>query len=101
MNLYASPASSSLPTRKSWKGSVGNGPFLRRSRFCNLASWSVLPEYRFHSVRLLKALLAQHGYHFTDLAPSEKVESVNARFKFRYLDACSLIARISRGWIVT
>jgi hypothetical protein len=55
-------------------------------RFCNLASWSVLPEYRFHSVRLLKALLAQDGYHFTDLAPNERVESVNARFKFRYLD---------------
>jgi hypothetical protein len=58
----------------------------RVERFCNLASWSVLPEYRFHSVRLLKALLAQDGYHFTDLAPNEKVESVNARFKFRYLD---------------
>ena len=55
-------------------------------RFCNLGSWSVLPEYRLHSVRLLKALLAQDGYHFTDLAPSEKVESVNARLKFRYLD---------------
>src|ERR1700752_1285102 len=58
----------------------------RMERFCNLASWAVLPEYRFHSVRLLKALLAQDGYHFTDLAPNEKVESVNARFKFRYLD---------------
>ena len=55
-------------------------------RFCNLGSWSVLPEYRLHSVRLLRALLAQDGYHFTDLAPSEKVESVNARLKFRYLD---------------
>jgi hypothetical protein len=58
----------------------------RVERFCNLGSWSVLPEYRFHSVRLLTALLAQDGYHFTDLAPSQKVESVNARFKFRYLD---------------
>jgi hypothetical protein len=58
----------------------------RVERFCNLGSWCVLPEYRFHSVRLLKALLAQDGYHFTDLAPSEKVESVNARLKFRYLD---------------
>jgi len=62
----------------------------RVERFCNLASWSVLPEYRFHSVRLLKALLAQDGYHFTDLAPSEKVESVNARFKFRYLDTSAV-----------
>ena len=38
-----------------------------RESFCNLAGWCVLPEYRFHSVRLLKALLAQEGYHFTDL----------------------------------
>lgn len=58
----------------------------RVERFCNLASWSVLPEYRFHSIRLLKALLAQESYHFTDLAPNEKVEAVNARLKFRYLD---------------
>jgi hypothetical protein len=63
----------------------------RVERFCNLASWSVLPEYRFHSVRLLKALLAQDGYHFTDLAPNEKVESVNARFKFRYLDTSTAL----------
>jgi hypothetical protein len=56
------------------------------ARMCNLASWSVHPEYRIHSVRLLNALLAQDGYHFTDLSPSERVESVNARLKFRYLD---------------
>jgi hypothetical protein len=55
-------------------------------RFCNLASWYVLPEYRLHSVRLLRALLAQDGYHFTDLSPDEKVQTVNARLKFCYLD---------------
>ena len=58
----------------------------RMERFCNLASWAVLPHYRFHSIRLLKALLAQDGYHFTDLAPSDKVESVNTRLRFRYFD---------------
>src|SRR5215469_367323 len=58
----------------------------RVERICNLASWSVHHEYRMHSVRLVKALLAQDGYHFTDLSPSERVESVNARLKFRYLD---------------
>jgi hypothetical protein len=62
----------------------------RVERFCNLSTWYVLPEYRFHSVRLLKALLAQDGYHFTDLAPTEKVESVNARLKFRYLDTSAV-----------
>ena len=30
-------------------------------------------EHRFHSLRLLKALLAQDGYHFTDLSPSGNV----------------------------
>lgn len=58
----------------------------RRERICNLASWSVHPKYRIHSVRLLKALLDQGGYHFTDLSPNRTVESVNARLKFRYLD---------------
>lgn len=58
----------------------------RPERICNLASWAVHKDYRIHSVRLLKALLAQDGYHFTDLSPSERVESVNAGLKFRYLD---------------
>jgi hypothetical protein len=62
----------------------------RVERFCNLATWFVLPEYRFHSVRLLKALLAQDGYHFTDLSPVKKVESVNVRLKFRYLDTSAV-----------
>ena len=44
----------------------------RTERFCNLASWSVLPEFRLHSVRLLRALLAQDGYHFTDFAHRER-----------------------------
>jgi len=33
----------------------------RRERFCNLGAWCVLPSHRFHSIRLLKALLAQDG----------------------------------------
>ena len=45
----------------------------RRERFCNLGAWCVLPEFRFHALRLLKALLAQDGYHFTDLSPSGSV----------------------------
>ena len=63
----------------------------RRERFCNLGAWCVLPDYRLHSVRLLKALLAQPGYHFTDLSPSAKVESLNARLKFRYLDTSAVL----------
>ena len=31
----------------------------RRERFCNMGAWCVLPGYRVHGLRLLKALLAQ------------------------------------------
>ncbi len=64
-------------------------------RFCNLGAWCVRPEYRFHSIRLLKALLAQQGYHFTDLSPSGNVVKLNERLKFRALDtATALIPNI-------
>jgi hypothetical protein len=63
----------------------------RPERFCNLAAWCVLPEYRFYSVRLLKALLAQEGYHFTDLSPSGNVVALNERLKFRTLDTTSAL----------
>jgi len=62
-----------------------------KERFCNLASWSVLPDFRLHSVRLLKALLAQDGYHFTDFAPTGNVIPLNARLKFRFLDTSAVI----------
>jgi hypothetical protein len=57
-----------------------------RERFCCLGAWCVLPEYRFHSLRLLKALLAQEGYQFTDLSPSPAVAALNSRLGFRFLD---------------
>ena len=49
----------------------------RRERFCNLGAWCVLPDYRLHSLRLLKAALSQKGYHFTDLSPSGNVIGIN------------------------
>lgn len=58
----------------------------RRERFCGLGAWCVLPEFRFHALRLLKALLAQDGYQFTDLSPSGSVIGLNARLGFRFLD---------------
>jgi hypothetical protein len=63
----------------------------RVERFCNMAAWCVLPKFRFHSVRLLKALLAQDGYHFTDLSPSGNVVPLNARLKFRSLDTATAV----------
>jgi len=63
----------------------------RRERFCNLGAWCVLPSHRFHSIRLLKALLAQDGYHFTDLSPSGNVVPLNSRLKFRFLDTTTVL----------
>lgn len=54
-------------------------------RFCNLGAWCVLPEFRFSGLRLLKALLDQPGYHFTDLSPSGSVVPLNQRLGFEFL----------------
>ena len=63
----------------------------RRERFCNLGAWCVLPPYRLDSVRLLKALLGQDGYHFTDLSPSGNVVGLNTRLGFRFLDTTTTV----------
>ena len=63
----------------------------RRERFCNLGAWCVLPEHRFHALRLLKALLAQDGYHFTDLSPSGNVIGLNERLGFSSLDTTTTV----------
>jgi hypothetical protein len=63
----------------------------RAERFCNISSWCVLPEFRFHSLRVHKAVLAQDGYHITSLTPSENVVPIHDRFKFRYLDTSAAL----------
>ncbi|MGE5828350.1 MAG: hypothetical protein ACM30G_08290 [Micromonosporaceae bacterium] len=63
----------------------------RSERFCNLGAWCVRPEYRFGGIRLLKALLAQEGYHFTDLSPSGNVVPLNTRLRFRFLDTTTAL----------
>ena len=67
----------------------------RPARFCNLAAWCVLEEYRSHSPRLLRALLAQKEFHFTDFSPSGIVVPLNSRLKFSHLDvATALVANL-------
>jgi hypothetical protein len=63
----------------------------RPERFCNLGAWCVLPERRLHSLKLLKALLAQEGYHFTDLSPSGNVIPINTKLKFEFLDTATAL----------
>jgi hypothetical protein len=71
----------------------------RTERFCNLGAWCVLPDYRFHSLRLLNRLLAQVDYHFTDLSPSGPTVAVNTRLKFRSLNTTTaLIANVPWPW---
>lgn len=57
----------------------------RSVRFCNLAAWCVLEEHRAQGLRLLRAMLAQPGYVFTDLSPSGNVIELNRRLKFALL----------------
>lgn len=63
----------------------------RVERFCNISSWCVLPEFRFHSLRVHKAVLAQDGYHVTSFTPSETVVPIHVRFKFRSLDTSAVL----------
>jgi hypothetical protein len=63
----------------------------RAERFCNLGAWCVDPEYRFRSVLLLRALLAQEEFHFTDLSPSGAVVPLNSRLKFKFLDTTTAV----------
>jgi hypothetical protein len=55
-------------------------------RFCNLGAWCVEESYRAHAVKLLRALLKQDGYAFTDLSPSGSVVPLNERLRFTHLD---------------
>lgn len=60
-------------------------------RFCNLAAWCVLPDYRLHAVKLLTRLLRQPGYHFTDLSPSGNVIAINERLNLAHLDTTTAL----------
>lgn len=59
----------------------------RLADFCNLGAWCVLEPFRGHGLRLLRTVLAQRGYHFTDLSPSGNVIALNRRLGFEVLDS--------------
>ncbi len=63
----------------------------RLERFCNLGVWHVLSDFRMQSIPLVKALLSQEGYHFTDLTPAENVVALNARLGFEELDTSAVV----------
>jgi hypothetical protein len=71
----------------------------REERICNLGVWCVLPNHRLHSVRLLKALVSQQGYHFVDLSPSGAVIALNQRLGFEFLDtSTALVPAVPWPW---
>ncbi len=63
----------------------------RAEKFCNLGAWCVLEPHRAHGLRLLRALLRQRGYTFTDLSPSGNVIEVNRRLRFHELDTATAL----------
>lgn len=63
----------------------------RTERLCNLGAWCVTDEYRSQGLRLLRALLGQRGYHFTDLSPSGNVVALNERLRFEHIDTATAV----------
>jgi hypothetical protein len=63
----------------------------RVERFCSMRSWCVLPGYRSRSISLVKALLAQEGYHFTVVSPVEGPQEILAWLRFRFLDTSAAL----------
>ncbi|MEO8906540.1 MAG: hypothetical protein ABI310_00555, partial [Microbacteriaceae bacterium] len=71
----------------------------RLELFCNLGAWCVLEEYRSHGLRLVRAMLAQPGYTFTDFSPSGNVVTLNKRLRFTSLDTAAT-AMLNLPWPV-
>ena len=64
---------------------------------CNLAAFCVLEPFRAHSLKLIRALLKQPGFVFTDLSPSGNVIAMNERLGFERLDtATRLVVNLPR-----
>ncbi|WP_167042596.1 hypothetical protein [Salinibacterium sp. ZJ454] len=72
----------------------------RLERFCNLAVWFTTPEYRSHSMRMVRAVLGQKDVTFTDLTPIDLVQKLNLRLGFTYLDtATAAVPNVPWFWL--
>jgi hypothetical protein len=63
----------------------------RPRSICNLGVWCVAPEHRANGLRLLRSLLRQRGYTFTDLTPNQDVAVLNTRVGFVPLDTTTAV----------
>jgi hypothetical protein len=68
---------------------------------CNLAAFCVEERHRGQSLTLLRALLQQHGFIFTDLSPSGSVPALNERLGFHYLDTTTRLVVNQPHWSTT
>jgi hypothetical protein len=60
-------------------------------RFCNMTSWCVDEPYRWASLGLLRALLAQPDYTFTNFSATPAVATILERLGFQRLDSGKLL----------
>ena len=63
----------------------------RPRRICNLGVWCVTDEHRAAGLRLLRSVLRQRGYTFTDLTPNSTVVALNSRLGFTSLDTARAV----------
>ncbi len=63
----------------------------RLRRICNLGAWCVADDHRAAGLRMLRSLLRQRDYTFTDLSPSGNVPALNARLGFVTLDTATAL----------
>ena len=63
----------------------------RPRRICNLGAWCVASEHRATGLRMLRSLLRQRGYTFTDLTPNGTVVPLNTRLGFAPLDTTTVL----------
>ncbi len=59
---------------------------------CNQAAFCVLPEFRSHSLMLVRAMTRQRGVVLTDLSPSGPVPALNERLGVHHLDVATRLA---------
>jgi hypothetical protein len=73
---------------------------------CNLAAFCVDEGFRAHGLRLVRSLISQKGFDFTDLSPSGNVVAMNERLGFRRVEGPTRLsmnpwAVRARGLVVT
>ena len=63
----------------------------RLRRICNLGAWCVAGEHRATGLRMLRSLLRQREFTFTDLTPNGNVMPLNTRLGFAPLDTTTVL----------